>query len=33
MADGNRMNPNAQRAASRSLPLGSTAKETNLNNG
>jgi rare lipoprotein A len=33
MADGNRMNPNADVAASKSLPLGSVAKVTNLKNG
>ena len=30
MADGTRMNPNADNAASRTLPLGTTAKVTNL---
>jgi rare lipoprotein A len=33
MADGNRMNPNSNMAASKSLPLGSVAKVTNLDNG
>ena len=33
MADGNRMNPNAGIAASKTLPLGSVAKVTNLDNG
>src|SRR5689334_19014943 len=33
MADGNRMNPNSNVAASKSLPLGSVAKVTNLDNG
>lgn len=33
MADGNRMNPNANIAASKNLPLGSVAKVTNLDNG
>jgi peptidoglycan lytic transglycosylase len=33
MADGNRMNPNTNIAASKSLPLGSVAKVTNLDNG
>jgi rare lipoprotein A len=33
MADGRRMNPNANIAASKSLPLGSVAKVTNLENG
>lgn len=33
MADGHRMNPNADVAASKSLPLGSVAKVTNLRNG
>jgi rare lipoprotein A len=33
MADGRRMNPNADIAASKSLPLGSVAKVTNLENG
>ncbi len=33
MADGRRMNPNANIAASKTLPLGSVAKVTNLNNG
>jgi rare lipoprotein A len=33
MADGNRMNPNSNIAASKSLPLGSVAKVTNLDNG
>jgi rare lipoprotein A len=33
MADGNRLNPNAEVAASKSLPLGSVAKVTNLENG
>lgn len=33
MADGNRMNPNSNVAASKTLPLGSVAKVTNLENG
>src|ERR1700712_470810 len=33
MADGHRMNPNADIAASKTLPLGSVAKVTNLDNG
>ena len=33
MADGHRMNPNASVAASKTLPLGSVAKVTNLQNG
>src|SRR4051794_37167522 len=33
MADGNRMNPNSNMAASKTLPLGSVAKVTNLDNG
>ncbi len=33
MADGHRMNPNSNIAASKTLPLGSVAKVTNLNNG
>jgi rare lipoprotein A len=33
MADGRRMNPNADVAASKTLPLGSVAKVTNLDNG
>jgi rare lipoprotein A len=33
MADGRRMNPNADIAASKTLPLGSVAKVTNLDNG
>lgn len=33
MADGHRMNPNASIAASRTLPLGSVVKVTNLGNG
>jgi len=33
MADGRRMNPNAAIAASKTLPLGSVAKVTNLDNG
>jgi rare lipoprotein A len=33
MADGHRMNPGANIAASKSLPLGTTAKVTNLRNG
>lgn len=33
MADGRRMNPNANIAASKTLPLGSVAKVTNLENG
>jgi rare lipoprotein A len=33
MADGRRMNPNSNVAASKSLPLGSVAKVTNLENG
>jgi rare lipoprotein A len=33
MADGARFNPNADMAASRTLPFGTTAKVTNLNNG
>ena len=33
MADGRRMNPNASVAASKTLPLGSVAKVTNLDNG
>jgi rare lipoprotein A len=33
MADGRRMNPNAEVAASKNLPLGSVAKVTNLDNG
>ena len=33
MADGNRFNPNSNVAASKSLPLGTTAKVTNLKNG
>ena len=33
MADGTRMNPNADNAASRTLPLGTTAKVTNLEAG
>lgn len=33
MADGHRMNPNSNAAASKNLPLGSVAKVTNLENG
>ncbi len=33
MADGQRMNPNSNVAASKNLPLGSVAKVTNLENG
>lgn len=33
MADGTRMNPNANVAASKTLPLGTKARVTNLNNG
>ncbi len=33
MADGRRMNPNSDVAASKNLPLGSVAKVTNLENG
>jgi rare lipoprotein A len=33
MADGNRFNPNAPIAASKTLPLGTTAKVTNVENG
>jgi len=33
MADGRRFNPNASIAASKTLPLGTTAKVTNLSNG
>jgi rare lipoprotein A len=33
MADGRRMNPNSNVAASKTLPLGSVAKVTNLDNG
>lgn len=33
MADGHRMNPNSNMAASKNLPLGSVAKVTNLENG
>jgi rare lipoprotein A len=33
MADGRRMNPNANVAASKTLPLGTTARVTNLQNG
>jgi rare lipoprotein A len=33
MADGNRFDPNSNVAASKSLPLGTTAKVTNLKNG
>jgi rare lipoprotein A len=33
MADGGRFNPNSNVAASRTLPFGTTAKVTNLNNG
>ncbi|HEY2132866.1 MAG TPA: septal ring lytic transglycosylase RlpA family protein [Acetobacteraceae bacterium] len=33
MADGRRMDPNSNVAASKTLPLGSVAKVTNLNNG
>ena len=33
MADGNRFNPNSNAAASKTLPLGTTAKVTNLSNG
>src|SRR4026207_2408568 len=33
MADGTRMNPDADNAASRTLPLGTTAKVTNLETG
>jgi len=33
MADGRRMNPNADVAASKTLPLGSVAKVTNMDNG
>jgi rare lipoprotein A len=33
MADGRRMNPNSDVAASKTLPLGSVAKVTNLENG
>jgi len=33
MADGHRMNPNSNVAASKNLPLGSVAKVTNLQNG
>ncbi len=33
MANGNRFNPNSNSAASKTLPLGTTAKVTNLQNG
>jgi rare lipoprotein A len=33
MADGNRFNPDSDVAASKTLPIGTTAKVTNLNNG
>lgn len=33
MADGTRMNPNANIAASKTLPLGTTARITNLESG
>jgi rare lipoprotein A len=33
MADGNRFNPNGEAAASKTLPLGTTAKVTNVQNG
>jgi rare lipoprotein A len=33
MADGNRFNPNSDAAASKTLPLGTTAKVTNVQNG
>jgi rare lipoprotein A len=33
MADGKRFNPNSDVAASMTLPLGTTAKATNLSNG
>jgi rare lipoprotein A len=33
MANGNRFNPNSDNAASKTLPLGTTAKVTNLQNG
>ena len=33
MADGNRFNPNGDTAASKTLPLGTTAKVTNVQNG
>ncbi|MGA8195572.1 MAG: septal ring lytic transglycosylase RlpA family protein [Acetobacteraceae bacterium] len=33
MADGNRFNPNGDAAASKTLPLGTTAKVTNVQNG
>jgi len=33
MADGHRLNPNGNVAASKTLPLGTTAKVTNLDNG
>jgi rare lipoprotein A len=33
MADGHRFDPNSNVAASKSLPIGTTAKVTNLNNG
>ena len=33
MADGNRFNPNSDAAASKTLPLGTTAKVTNVRNG
>jgi rare lipoprotein A len=33
MADGHRMNPNSNVAASKTLPLGSVARVTNLDNG
>ena len=33
MANGERMNPNSNNAASKTLPLGTQAKVTNLNNG
>jgi len=33
MANGNRFNPNGDNAASKTLPLGTTAKVTNLQNG
>src|SRR5262249_7522469 len=32
-ADGNRFNPNSDAAASKTLPLGTTAKVTNMQNG
>ncbi len=33
MANGNRFNPNSDTAASKTLPLGTTAKVTNVQNG